>query len=76
MKSVFAPEDQGEQKKAHSTPTAFRETAHKLVQVVRDELDENEVRALATSKVASPVLQVRFFLTFERRTLNRTNRFF
>ena len=41
------------------TPEIFREAAGKFVRIVRDELDANEVRALAADKVASPVLQVR-----------------
>ena len=41
------------------TPEVFREAAGKFVRIVRDELDANEVRALAADKVASPVLQVR-----------------
>jgi hypothetical protein len=61
MKSVFTAEDKGKYSDASpkaDTPTEFREAARKFVQTVRDELDGNEVRALATNKVASPVLQV------------------
>jgi len=36
----------------------FRGAASKLVQLVRDELDEGQVSNLATDKIASPVLQV------------------
>jgi nucleolar protein 9 len=65
MKSVFTTEDKGKHKESSvtSTPTEFREAVRKFVQVVRDELGENEVRALATNKVASPVLQVPRSLT-------------
>lgn len=41
-----------------TTPKAFREVVKKFVIAVRNDLGENEVRALSADKVASPVLQV------------------
>jgi nucleolar protein 9 len=38
--------------------------ARRLVQVLRDQLGENEVRAMAASKVAGPGLQVRCYFIF------------
>lgn len=40
-------------------PQGFRAAAARFVSHLRDKLDENEVRALTASQVASPVLQVR-----------------
>jgi nucleolar protein 9 len=59
MKSVFRDENnKNERSPSRITPEEFHLTARKFVQVVRDELGENEVRALVADKVASPVLQV------------------
>lgn len=41
-----------------SVPKQFHDAAARLLRVLREELDENEVRALAANKVASPLLQV------------------
>lgn len=60
MKSVFTDGDaQGSDSLVKETPKAFRETAERFVEALRDQLGDNEVRALAADKVASPVLQVR-----------------
>lgn len=60
MKSVFSldgPHAQaGPSKQA---PAEFNETARSFVTLLKERLDENEVRALAANQVASPVLQVR-----------------
>ena len=59
MKSVFA-DGQGKQTESNpSVPDEFKDLAAKFVQVIREQLGGNEVRALAASQVASPVLQVR-----------------
>lgn len=39
-------------------PAEFQEMARRFVQTLREQLGANEVRALAASQVASPVLQV------------------
>jgi nucleolar protein 9 len=60
MKSVF--EQDGKSSVPHNVlvPPEFGHMSRKFVLVLRDGLDENEVRALAANKVASPVLQVIF----------------
>ena len=61
MKSVFADTQEGmpssgtAQKKV---PKEMRRMAERFVSTLREQLGENEVRALAADKVASPVLQV------------------
>ncbi|GLB33404.1 putative ARM repeat-containing protein [Lyophyllum shimeji] len=59
MKSVFA-DQKGKEKELPlpSTPAAFQRLARRFVEVLGTELGENEVRALAANKVASPVLQM------------------
>ena len=61
MKSVFASrgdsQDSNAARKTHAFPE-FSKLARRFVQQLRKDLDENEVRALAANKVASPVLQV------------------
>lgn len=59
MKSVF---DKGKGKgvvASSQVPVEFQEIAKRFVEVLRATLDENEVRAMAADKVASPGLQVR-----------------
>ena len=56
MKSLFGSDDQT--KVTHTAPPKFRELAEGFMMAVRDKLRANEVRALAASQVASPVLQV------------------
>ncbi|TFK35011.1 armadillo-type protein [Crucibulum laeve] len=59
MKSVF-DDDKGKGKEAptKSTPPEFCKMARRFVEVLREQLGDNEVRALAASKVASPSLQM------------------
>ncbi|KAH9831022.1 ARM repeat-containing protein [Rhodofomes roseus] len=60
MKSVFVEQQEGvsaDPKKAR-VPGEFRKTAERFVRALREQLGENEVRALAADKVASPVLQM------------------
>ena len=67
MKSVFAEMQEGTpssgtaQKKV---PKEMRRMAERFVSTLREQLGENEVRALAADKVASPVLQVRMWQVF------------
>lgn len=64
MKSVFFDDKgkgKGKEVSFQQVPSEFRQLARRLVQVLRAELNENEVRALAANNVASPVLQVLFF---------------
>ncbi|OCH95874.1 ARM repeat-containing protein [Obba rivulosa] len=56
MKSVFV--DTEAEKPARISSKEFQEAAAKFVMALREQLDENEVRALAANKVASPVLQM------------------
>jgi len=58
MKSVFGEEKGKGKETAISAPVAFQEMARRLVEAVREQLDDNEVRAMAASKVACPGLQV------------------
>lgn len=59
MRSVFL-DDKGKGKEVatQQAPAAFRTLARRFVEVLRAELNENEVRALAANNVASPVLQL------------------
>ncbi|KXN83539.1 Nucleolar protein 9 [Leucoagaricus sp. SymC.cos] len=58
MKSVF-DKDKGKGRSNYSrTPSEFRTIAKRFIEVVQNELDENEVRAMAANKVASPSLQM------------------
>lgn len=57
MKSVFSEVGHPEHT-VKRTPQTFHHIAKKLVQILREKLDDNEVRALAADKVASPVLQM------------------
>ena len=60
MKSLFGGEqDKGKDPPSISTPPEFRQLARRFVEVARAELNENETRALAANKVASPGLQAR-----------------
>ncbi|KAI0356684.1 ARM repeat-containing protein [Trametes cingulata] len=58
MKSVFMDGEPGQQKTSRTTPREFREAAARFVSSLREQLGENEVRALAANPVASPVLQM------------------
>ncbi len=59
MKSVF---DEGKGKgvptSSESCPQEFHNMARRLLQAVRDQMDENEIRAMAANKVACPMLKV------------------
>ena len=63
LKSIFGDElDQGRnqaKREARQSP-AFHGVATKYVTMLRTTLDANEIRSLAASKVACPVLQVRY----------------
>ncbi|KAJ3011851.1 hypothetical protein NUW54_g2047 [Trametes sanguinea] len=58
MRSVFVETDAQVQKTTRKTPKAFRNAASRFVSTMREQLGENEVRALAANQVASPVLQM------------------
>ena len=62
MRSILTEEadkyGKGKESSSSATPDAFRVMAKKFVVALRNELGENEVRALSADKVASPVLQV------------------
>lgn len=68
MKSVFSNDNEkgkGKSIPLKSAPSEFTKMARRFVQVLRDQLGENEVRAMAASKVAGPGLQVRcYFVGF------------
>ena len=69
MKSVFSNDkEKGKEKiiPLKSAPSEFTKMARRFVQVFRDQLGENEVRAMAASKVAGPGLQVRCYFIFFR----------
>ncbi|EMD40990.1 hypothetical protein CERSUDRAFT_149573 [Gelatoporia subvermispora B] len=57
MKSVFS-DNNSTQKQGKVATKEFQQAAARFVLALRDQLDENEVRALAANKVASPVLQM------------------
>lgn len=61
LKSVFKEVEDGADSAVKVPPEIFTRAARKFVEVVRSELDENETRALAADKVASPTLQVGSF---------------
>jgi len=59
MKSVFADNNtHHDVNSTRSVPKEFHDAASRFVGVLKSELDDNEVRALAGNKVASPLLQV------------------
>jgi hypothetical protein len=65
LKSIFGNEldhGQSQTEKEVRQPPAFHEVARKYVTMLRTTLDGNEIRSLAASKVACPVLQVRYYL--------------
>jgi nucleolar protein 9 len=70
LKSIFGDElnqGQNQTKKEVRQPPAFHEVARKYVTMLRTTLDGNEIRSLAASKVACPVLQVCFYLVLGSR---------
>ncbi|PPR04002.1 hypothetical protein CVT24_010495 [Panaeolus cyanescens] len=59
MKSLFDEEKgKGKQPVSRSVPAEFRQMSRRLVEVVREQSSENEIRAMAANQVASPGLQV------------------
>lgn len=59
MKSVFNEgKGKGPPTFLKGCPQEFQNMARRLLQVVRDEMDENEIRAMAANKVACPTLKV------------------
>jgi hypothetical protein len=63
MKSMFASsEERMRESKEDSSdlrvPESFAGCAQRFLQCVTEQLDKNEIRSLATDKVASPLLQV------------------
>jgi hypothetical protein len=65
LKSIFGDvldQGQNQTKNKARQPPSFHEVARKCVTVLRTTLDANEIRSLAASKVACPVLQVRYYL--------------
>ena len=65
LKSIFGDESgqgQSQTSKGGCQPPGFLEVARRYVTTLRTTLDANEVRSLAGSKVACPVLQVRRYL--------------
>lgn len=67
MSSVFEEnKGKGKENSTKRTPAEFRQLARRFVETLRKELGENEVRALAADKVASPGLQVRTSLYCNR----------
>lgn len=66
MKSVFGKGKGKEPVQHFEPPMEFREMARKFIEFVRSDLDDNEVRAMAANKVASPGLQVRQALCCSR----------
>ena len=62
MKSVFVNDTRGEGKgkgKEREVPPDFSQMARCIIEVFKTQIGENEVRAMAASKVACPGLQVR-----------------
>ena len=62
MKSVFAGQQDSMSANVPAARKVSKETKHmagQFVSALREQLGENEVRALVADKVASPVLQVR-----------------
>ncbi|KAG0698851.1 armadillo-type protein [Suillus ampliporus] len=57
MKSVFADNKSQHVNSNRSVPKEFHDAAVRFVHTIKSELSDNEVRALAADKVASPLLQ-------------------
>ncbi|KAJ7229049.1 armadillo-type protein [Mycena pura] len=74
LKSVFKATSGKEDSAVVSTPPkSFTETARKFVELVRKELDDNETRALAANKVASPTLQMLLAVEAEQQMAQDTD---
>ena len=68
MKSVFARDDakgKGKEKESEGVPPEFPQMARRIIEVFKSQISENEVRAMAASKVACPGLQVFFIFYFD-----------
>jgi nucleolar protein 9 len=67
MKSVFVYDTggdvkgKGKGKESEGVPPDFSQMARRIVEVFKSQISENEVRAMAASKVACPGLQVCYF---------------
>jgi len=62
MKSVFHDDkSKGKAASVKTTLKEFKDAARTFVVALKADLGANEVRSLAANKVASPVLQVKFF---------------
>ena len=62
MKSVFDTrgdvKGKGKEKESEGVPPEFSQMARRIIEVFKSQISENEVRAMAASKVACPGLQV------------------
>jgi len=58
MRSVFGAEHVGFSTGTEAMPRSIKELARRMVETLRTELSDNEIRALASDKVASPALQI------------------
>jgi nucleolar protein 9 len=63
MKSVFVNDTRGDvrgkgKEKSDGVPPDFSQMARRIIEVFKSQISENEVRAMAASKVACPGLQV------------------
>ncbi|THU83938.1 hypothetical protein K435DRAFT_765540 [Dendrothele bispora CBS 962.96] len=56
LKSVFDNKGKGKEGHRMKTPPEFSKQARTFVEVLKSELDDNEVRALGADKIASPCL--------------------
>ena len=67
MKSVFVNDTRGDvkgkgkEKESEGVPADFSQMARRIIEVFKSQISENEVRAMAASKVACPGLQVCYF---------------
>lgn len=59
MKSVFEKDKGREPVRQLQAPLEFHQMTKQFLEVLKSGLDENEIRAMAASKVASPGLKVR-----------------
>ncbi|KAF7354953.1 hypothetical protein MSAN_01410400 [Mycena sanguinolenta] len=67
LNSVFEDGDNKRDFGSYIPPEEFSKTARRFVEVVRQELDANETRALAADKVASPTLQMLLAVEADQR---------
>jgi len=59
MKSVFGDvRGKGKENKSERVPPEFSQMARRIIEVFKSQISDNEVRAMAASKVACPGLQV------------------